>query len=245
MTSEILWTRYQKQRTHVRRNDLVEHYLGLAHLHAENVQRNNPFLRAEDLLGAASTGLINAVEAFNPARKLQFTTFSNFRIRGAIMDWLREVDSQSRSIRLFERDKNRVENILIEDFTDADVAAHMDLTLEKYHQLNEVLNRGRQVYFSSLFRSDDREPWDVEDTESSDPSYRAERASLQEFISRGLSRIDRMVLILYYFEGLTMREIGGMLNLSESRISQLQRDTLIRVRKNLIGTTFERDYSEL
>lgn len=242
MTVHKLWTRYRQKRTDERRNDLVTHYLPLAHIYAGKVQRKvAKYLSLDEILGAASLGLIQAVEGFDSSRKLKFETFSGYRIRGAIMDWLRDIDTQSRTVRIFEKKKLEAEELLGHNdvYGDTQVADEMGISHKRYTLLNKLVSHGKQTYLSIL--TDPDHPWDAEDTNIPDPTCSVNRSFLQEFICIGLCRQQRLIIILHYFEGWTLREIAGMVDLSESRISKIRMQALARIRRNLQGTIYERD----
>ena len=243
MTTERLWTRYQRKRTSENRNDLVMRYFPLANLHAIRVQyKIQDFSLFNDLLGAASLGLIQAVEAFDPKRKLKFSTFAAHRIRGAIMDWLRSMDLQSRTVRIFEKKKHAVEESLAHDeiYGETTVIEKMGISHERYSQMNGLLIHGKQVQLNSFTDCpESNHSWDTVDKKSPDPTRTINRSFLREFIIKGLERVDRMILVLYYCEGLTLREIGNIMDLSESRTSQIKKNALACLRWNLKGTIYE------
>lgn len=243
MTVNKLWARYRQKRTDERRNDLVTHYLPLAHIHAGKVRRTvAQYLSIDEILGAASLGLIQAVEGFDSSRKLKFETFSGHRIRGAILDWLRDLDTQSRTVRIFEKKKLEAEELLGHNdvYGDSQVATEMGISYQRYTLLNKLVSHGKQTYLSILTGSD-YPHWDVEDKNSPDPTCTINRSFLQEFICIGLRRQHRQIIILHYFEGLTLREIADMVNLSESRIGQIRMQALDQIRRNLEGTIYERE----
>jgi RNA polymerase sigma factor for flagellar operon FliA len=236
-----LWDRYLCERRVEDRNALVEHYTPLVHAQAARLSRRLPMrIRYEEICSAGYDGLIEAVESFDPERKAKFETFCQRRIGGAVMDWLRSLDSQSRTIRTFEKQRNATQEELEVQLhrrpSQAEVARGMGISTERYEELARVSQRGREVHFSvidsrageSSTSLSDR-PWDVCDQKQDDPSARVARHMLCEYITRGLSRDERLVLILYYYEELTMAEIGAVLEISESRVSQVHKDVIRRL----------------
>ncbi len=239
MIAKQLWTKYQKKRTNEYRNDLVIHYLPLARVHANKVQcKIQASHLSEELFGAASLGLIHAVEAFDPKRNLKFETFSGLRIRGAIIDWLREIVPQSRLILQFEKKRQSAMDILAHDgIHDATkVAEKMGISYEQYCEFNNRLARGKQVYLSSL--APDYYPY-PSSTHDMDFDLTDTENFLREFICKRLKRTHRMVLLLYYFEGRNMREIGEMMGFTLAWISQLRKDAIICMREELKDTSFQ------
>lgn len=240
------WTIYHEGRTKKRRNDLVVHYLPLASYQANRVRLKVPrYFSQEELFGAASFGLIDAVEAFDPKRKTKFETFSVRRINGAIIDWLRELDKQFRIVRAFENKKGKVLDVLIQNgpYTDHDVAQRMGLSDERFHLMNGLSSQ-KEVHLSTLAgdRNDRDDPYEIVDDQTPHPAHTIKRQFFREFIIKGLSRVDRMVIMLYYFESLKLVEIADMLDLCESRLGQIKKQALDRIRRNLKGTVYEQEY---
>ena len=237
-----LWNKYLETRADEDRNVLVENYASLVQIQAARLSRKLPAqISYDEICSAGYDGLIEAVEGYNPERKAKFETFCQQRIVGAVMDWLRSLDPQSRTVRTFEKRRMNVREILDTELgrppMHHEVAKEMGLSQDRYDQLARISQLGREVHFSAMDprdssghgRSGDR-AWDVGDTKQIDPSARMTRTMLTEFITRGLSREERLVLILYYYEDLTMAEIGVVLDLSESRVSQIHKDVVGRLR---------------
>lgn len=240
-----LWQEYLGDKEDLSlRNRLVEHYTPLVHSHAGRLAKKLPAqISFDEICSAAYDGLIEAVEAYDPERKARFETFCQQRIRGAVMDWLRTLDGQSRTVRSFEKRVTYTREILDAELgrapTPGEISARMGITCDRFEYLTRLSQLGREVHFSSLEkhgndngRSNNRF-WDVGDKRRNDPSAGMARQMLTEYVTRGLSREERLVLILYYYEELTMAEIGTILNLSESRVSQIHKDVLGRLRRRL------------
>lgn len=238
---ETLWKRYLKGRDVELRNKIVVHYMHLVHTHAARLSRKLPAqVSYDEICSAAFDGLIEAVEAYDPSRKAKFETFCQQRISGAVMDWLRSLDPQSRTVRTFEKRRTMaVEALDVEQETppsQEQVAAKMGITVGRYQQLSRLSQLGREVHFSAMEPPDDRHhngsgrTWDVRDPHGREPSTPVARSMLTDFVTRGLAREERLVIVLYYFEGMTMAEIGLVLNLSESRVSQIHKEILERLR---------------
>jgi len=246
LSVEALWKRYLKSRKPSVRNKLVEHYASLVHIQAARLSRKLPAqVSYDEICSAAFDGLIEAVESYDPARKAKFETFCQQRIAGAVMDWLRSLDPQSRTVRTFEKRRLSVREMLDTELgrppMHEEVARRMGISQDRYDQLSRISQLGREVHFSAMEphadahgRPTDR-VWDIGDPRENDPSLKAARSMLTEYITRGLSREERLVLILYYYEDLTMAEIGLVLDLSESRVSQIHKDVLNRLRARFKG----------
>ena len=247
MPVEALWKKFLKSRDDRYRNALVEKYAALVHIQAARLSRKLPAqISYDEICSAGYDGLIEAVEGYNPLRKAKFETFCQQRIIGAVMDWLRSLDPQSRTVRTFEKRRMNVRELLDAELgrppMHDEVARRMGITQDRYDQLARISQLGREVHFSAMDprdsssrgRSSER-AWDVGDPDQSDPSDRMTRTMLTDFVTRGLSREERLVLILYYYEDLTMAEIGLVLDLSESRVSQIHKDVVTRLRNRFNG----------
>lgn len=123
-----------------------------------------------------------------------------------------------------------------------EVASRMGLSQDRYDQLSRISQLGREVHFSAMDPKDGEgrgrggeRAWDVGDNRQPDPCNRMARTMLTDFVTRGLSREERLVLVLYYYEDLTMAEIGVVLDLSESRVSQIHKDVITRLRNRFRG----------
>jgi RNA polymerase sigma factor FliA len=247
---EALWKKYLKTRKPELRNQIVEHYAPLVHIQAARLSKKLPAqVSYDEICSAAFDGLIEAVEGYDPERKAKFETFCQQRIAGAVMDWLRSLDPQSRTIRTFEKKRVNVREMLDSELgrppMHEEIAKGMGITQDRYDQLSRISQLGREVHFSAMEphadtrgRPTDR-AWDVGDPDQEDPAGRVSRSLLTEFLTRGLSREERLVLVLYYYEDLTMAEIGLVLDLSESRVSQIHKDVLNRLRQRFKGSCSE------
>jgi len=249
-TIEQLWKRYLANHAVDLRNKIVMHYAPLVHTHAARLSRKLPAqVSYDEICSAAFDGLIEAVEAYDPERKAKFETFCQQRISGAVMDWLRSLDPQSRTVRTFEKRRMMVKEALGTDLecspSQAEVARRLDMSVDRYDFLSRLSQLGKEVHFSAMEPVGDRRndgsshPWDVHDTNGEDPAVKVTRELLAEHITGDLAREERLVLILYYYEQMTMAEIGAVLNLSESRVSQIHKEILMRLRAKFGGTLCE------
>ncbi len=245
---ERLWKRYLDRRDPECRNRLVEYYAPLAQAQAARLARRLPAqVTYDEICSAAYDGLIEAVQSYDPARKAKFETFCQQRVVGAVVDWLRSLDPQSRTIRTFEKQRQRAQEALLAELgrrpTHEEIARRLRMSAERYDQLSRISQLGREVHFSAMDargsaeahgRGNDRS-WDVGDRSQNDPSSRLARSMLVEFITKGLAREERLVLTLYYYEDLTMAEIGSVLDLSESRVSQIHKEVIQRLQNRYLG----------
>lgn len=250
LSIEEQWQRYLKTRAVELRNKIVVHYSPLVHAHAARLSRKLPAqVSYDEICSAAFDGLIEAVEAYDPERKAKFETFCQQRISGAVMDWLRSLDPQSRTVRTFEKKRMLAKEVLGTDMefmpTQAELASRLDITMDRYDYLSRLSQLGKEVHFSAIEPSHERQSqgsshtWDIRDTRGEDPAVKVSRELLTDHLAKGLAREERLVLILYYFEDMTMAEIGSVLNLSESRVSQIHKEILQRLRQRFGGMLAE------
>ncbi|MCB2184850.1 MAG: FliA/WhiG family RNA polymerase sigma factor [Deltaproteobacteria bacterium] len=199
----------------------------------------------EDLISAGVIGLIDAVDKFDPDKNVKFKTYAEFRIRGAILDELRSMDWVPRSVRrkssTLEDAYNRLQNRLGRPATDEEMAADLGVDLEEFHRL---LDEVRGVNLLSL--DDAESPLAQLDAEAvlealgrdeiGDPLALLGLAELRLQVAHaieGLPDKEKLVVSLYYYDELTMREIGEVLGYTESRISQMHTKAILRLRARL------------
>ncbi|MBF0460269.1 MAG: FliA/WhiG family RNA polymerase sigma factor [Magnetococcales bacterium] len=195
----------------------------------------------DDLVQVGILGLIDAVSKFDPQRGIKFQTYADFRIRGAILDELRAVDWVPRAVRQVASHIQEIyfqlEGELGRPADDADVAAHMGIPLTEFYQNLDAVRGISILSFDDLRPSLEDEEWDAMDL-MADPNWvdPVESIGLQQLrlaISQAIQDLpekERLVVTLYYFEELTMSEIGEVLGLTESRISQLHSKAALRMR---------------
>ncbi len=247
---EVLWNRYLSTRSVDLRNRIVVHYSSLVHAHAARLSRKLPAqVSYDEICSAAFDGLIEAVEAYDPERKAKFETFCQQRISGAVMDWLRSLDPQSRTVRTFEKKRMLAKEALGADMeftpSQADLARRLEISFDRYDYLSRLSQLGKEVHLSAMEPAGNRRSdgashtWDIRDVKTEDPAIKVSRELLAEHLTKGLAREERLVLQLYYFEDMTMAEIGSVLNLSESRVSQIHKEILLRLRHRFGGTLCE------
>ncbi len=225
------------------RNALIEQYLPLVRYHAERVWSRLPDeVDVDDLTSSGVFGLMDAIDAYDPARGVKFETYCVPRIRGAMLDELRNTDwvprlVRSRARKLSEANKE-LSNKLGRLPTQEELAEH--LKMDK-NELERVMNDANAVNLVSLnkkwFETDgskDVSELDlVEDENSEDPTSRLQKSDLIRMVTRGLNRNERMIIILYYYEEMTMKEVGAALDLSESRVSQMHSAIIARLQTQL------------
>ncbi|GAB4302632.1 MAG: FliA/WhiG family RNA polymerase sigma factor [Desulfuromonadia bacterium] len=203
-----------------------------------------PHLDREDLMSAAVIGLITAAERFDPSRGVQFKTFVEQRIRGTIMDELRAQDWLTRSVRdkykRLEREFSRLEQKLGRNPTSEEVAEAMEMELTEYFNLLEEVHFLSVVSLDDSWEDEDGSPFGLldvlEDKGAENPQQQMlnrEMVGLMADAIETLPEKERIVITLYYFEDMNLKEIGGVLSLTESRICQLHSQAVVRLRSKM------------
>ncbi len=191
----------------------------------------------DDLVSAGTIGLIAAIDHFNAGHNVKLKTYAEYKIRGAMLDSLRDLDWASRQKRRKAKQVEAAiaaaEQKLHGASGEEEIAAEMGLTLEQYHSLLVEI-QGLDMSPAWIGDDDGRDPInEAAGGEESSPARQLERAELEELLAEGIRRIpetERTVLSLYYLEEMTLREIGRILNLHESRISHLKAQGILRLR---------------
>jgi RNA polymerase sigma factor FliA len=231
-----LWSQYNDTRDQDLRNRLVLQYAPLVKYVVGRIRSGMPtHVDPADLTSEGLIGLIDAIEKFEPDRGLQFQTYAIPRIRGAILDGLRAADWVPRSVRTkiqqIEHAQTTLETRLGRSAEDAEIAQEMEISLPALHKLYA------QVFYTNLTSVDQADGVEfLTPTAALDPAVEA--AENREVLMRavdGLPERDQIIVALYYFENLTLAEIGQVLDVSESRVSQLHARTRLRLRSRLQG----------
>ena len=235
-----VWKQFKTTGDRAWRNRLMEVYLPIVKFNAERIGAKLPDeVDGDDLVSAGVFGLVNAIDSFDLRRGVKFETYCAPRIRGAMLDELRMMDWVPRLVRSRAAKLDSVNRTLQAElgrspFED-ELAKRLELTPA---DLDKLVREAQAVSFVSLSRKhyetdssrDVREIDVLQDRRGKDPLVETQKRDLKELVTRGLSRAERLVLILYYYEAMTMREIGTVLDLSESRVSQMHSSILDRLK---------------
>ena len=196
----------------------------------------------EDLVSAGVVGLMDAFAKFDPAKKVQFRSYAQFRIRGAILDSLRTLDWSPRELRRKGRAVEEAIRVLTASLGrapgEAEIAAKMGMGLEDYQQLLGDL-KGLEIGTLHLERNEnsgEEELAYVPGRPDDDPLFRCLRGELEERLAEAVAHLpdrERLVMTLYYYEEMTMREIGLALGVVESRVSQVHASAVVHLRAAL------------
>ena len=229
--------------TYAQRDALIQETLPLIKHIAHRVAIRLPSnVEIRDLINAGVLGLMDAIEKFEPERNVKFKTYAEVRIRGAILDSLRDLDWAPRSLRKKSKDLERMYADLSQKLgrpaTDEEVSEAMGENIEDFHELVDQLHGLTIGSFENLSDSEDSENYInyYPDDGSNDPYMKFESNELTRLLAEAIEELpekERLVLSLYYFEEFTMKEIGALLGVNESRVSQLHTKATLRLRGKL------------
>lgn len=238
-----VWEDFFKVRNEYCRNILLEHYLTIVKYTAERIYAKLPDkVELDDLISAGIFGLMDAIDAFDPERGVKFETYCTPRIRGAILDELRSMDWVPRLVRArahqLERALRTLEAHLGRMPTDKEIAKELNLSMENFRRLQRDATATGLVSLNNKFSDSDsekdmREIDIIEDQRSQNPLIEAQKRDLKGLLTKGLTRAERLIIVLYYYEEMTMKEIGATLDLSESRVSQMHSSIIARLKAQM------------
>ena len=245
-TEDELWNEYKETRSPDLRDKIIRQYMPLVKYVAGKVSVGMPAsVEFDDLVGFGQFGLLDAIEKYDPDKNVKFKTYAVTRIRGAIFDELRQLDWVPRSVRQKSREIEDtigdLEARLGRTASDAEIAGKLGVSEEEYQQtvmklsgtsvlsLNDVWYSGNDNDHMSIGDS-------IESPSSLNPDVIVEREEIRKIIIQAINELpekEKMVIVLYYHEDLTFKEIGQVLEVSESRISQLYTKANLRLRAKL------------
>ena len=238
-----VWSDYKESGDKTLRNRLMEHYLPLVRYNAERVHTKLPDeVDVEDLMSAGIFGLMDAIDAFDRDRGVKFETYCAPRIRGAILDELRSMDWVPRLVRSrssqVDKARKSLEMQLGRKPTEDEIAGKLGVDPDEYAKIRKdagavgVVSLSRK-WFETDSNKDVREIDILKDSKQVNPLSAVQKRDLKDLITKGLTRAERLIVILYYYEEMTMKEIGMTLDLSESRVSQMHSSILARLKAQL------------
>ena len=241
---EQLWIEYKRNPSNQElRNRLVEIYLPLVKYNGERIWARLPEgVELDDLISAGVFGLMDAIDAFDLSRGVKFETYCVPRIRGAMLDELRTMDwvprlVRSKASRLNEAMKT-LEARLGRQPSENELAHELGISVPELEKMMldanavNLISLNKKWYETDSYK-DVREIDILEDKKGEDPTKRIQKNDLMRLVTKGLNRNERLIIILYYYEELTMKEIGATLDLSESRVSQMHSSIVQRLQSQL------------
>ena len=253
-TTELdeIWARYKETATQADRDQLIVYYAPLVKYVASRIAAGLPqSVDQADLVSYGMFGLIDAITKFDPERGFKFETYAISRVKGAVLDELRSIDWVPRSVRTkaksVERAMSKLESTLHRAPTDEEIADEMDISTD---QLNGIYNQIGSLGMAALdemlaFGGSSGETLTLGDTladRSDGPGGAFERIEMRQLLASAINQMgerEKIVLTLYYYESLTLAEIGRVLGVTESRVCQIHTKAVLQLRSRL--TAAERE----
>ncbi len=240
---EVIWKTFKRTRDENLRNTLIEHHMPLVRSIAERVLQTLPkSIDLDDLSSAGTFGLMDAINGFDLSRGIKFKTYCTTRIRGSILDELRSQDWVPRLVRLkahrLDRAIRQLEGELGRAPNHAEIAQALGITMEEL-QAHEAEANAKTIFSLSEKWDDGDEDKEMEkveilaDRKSIDPVDTIQQRDALEMITGSLTKKERLIILMYYYEGLTMREIGEIMELTESRVCQIHSNVMARLKAQL------------
>ena len=250
--TQALWREYKKTKDQAVRDRLILTYAPLVKYVAGRLGSGLPaHVDENDLNSYGLLGLIGAIERFDPDRDIKFETYAIARIKGSIIDELRAMDWVPRSVRSRARDIERaiadLERKLMRAPTDEEIAEKLGLTTDELDDSLSEIGRSSIAALDELWTisssgggGDQVALIDtIEDTQGPEPQSELAQTELREALGEAIARLperEKLVVTLYYYEELTLREIGEVLGVTESRVSQLHTKAILRLKARLAGS---------
>ena len=236
-----IWEQFHKTRDDCSRNLLMEHYRDIVRYSAERLHSKLPDkVELDDLISAGIFGLMDAIDAYDPSRGVKFETYCSPRIKGSILDELRSMDWVPRLVRARAHQLSKATHSLATDFgrkpPDEEIAEELKLGMEEFKRLQRDANAASQVSLNTKYTDGDKDIREIDiikDERSENPVVEAQKRDLKNLLTKGLTRAERLIIVLYYYEEMTMKEIGATLDLSESRVSQMHSSIIARLKAQM------------
>lgn len=241
------WEQFRETKCAQAREALILSYIPLVKFVASRVSVGLPSnVDFDDLTSFGVFGLLDALEKFDPERGVKFETYAVARIRGAIIDGLRSIDWVPRSLRQKAKELEKVVSRLESEnggpATDAEISKALSISLDEYHKLLMEISGLSLASLDEVWAGDSDEEKTlrfgqmIENESSENPTHAVEDAEVKRILAEAIDVLperERLVIALYYYEELTLKEIGHVLEVSESRVSQIHTQALLRLRGKL------------
>ena len=243
MEMDEVWKTFKQTNSPKLRNFLIEKYTPLVKYISERLLMTLPkSIELNDLVSWGIFGLMDAIDGFEPDRGIKFKTYCSTRIRGSILDELRSQDWVPRLVRLKAHQVTKAQRQLEKEFgrepTDFEMAKEMKISIGEYDSI--LKESSPKVIYSLSEKWDDNSDDEasekinmIEDKNSSDPVEYLNQKDILMAVTRSLSQKEKLIIIMYYYEGLTMKEIGGILSLTESRVCQIHSNIMSKLKVQL------------
>ncbi len=251
-TDVKLWKKYKRTKSRLLREEIVRKYLYLVKYVAGRVAIGlPPNVEFNDLVSYGILGLFDAIEKYDVSQGNKFETYGVSRIRGAIMDELRKLDWAPRLLRKrareIERKMRELEDKTGRAATEEELARSLKMSVEDLNGIYSELNSTTFLSLDEVWQNDDgNKPISrlqtVEDSLITDQFSYVHQGEVKELLAQSIDQLpekEKLVIVLYYYENLTLREIGEVLNVSESRVCQIHTKVVLRLRSYLMKKTGE------
>ena len=224
-------------------DELLEEYLPLVRYHADQLMRRTPdSIELDDLINAGVLGLLDGAQRFDHSREVQFKTFVSYRVRGSMIDYLRAYDWMPRGLRDHAKEMQgafmELEQRYGRPADEQEIADHLGVKIADYRERLNQVRYMSVIHFDDVpIQNSDGDEFSILETLEADPMLTPEsQNSMLEFVQQladaiaALPKRENVLITLYYYEELTMKEIALILGLTESRVSQLHSQMVIRLR---------------
>lgn len=242
MEKSKLWEAYEKSKSPQLRENIILEYVPLVKIVAGRLNMYLGYaVEYDDLVGYGIFGLIDAIDKFDSAKEVKFETYASLRIRGAILDQIRKMDWIPRSLRQKQKKidvaTSKLENELGRNATDTEIAKELGISEEEYLNWQGQTNVSNVISLDEFIETNgDKESESMKASSYDQPEQVLEKQELKRLIAESLDTLterERMVILLYYYDDLTLKEISNILDVSESRISQLHTKALGKMKSKL------------
>ncbi len=246
LSEKELWHHYKKHNIPAIRDHFVKQYAPLVKYVAGKISIGLPqHVEFDDLVGYGVFGLFDAIKKYDPEKQVKFNTYAVTRIRGAIFDELRSIDWVPRSVRQkskeIENSLRKLEITLGRSATEAELADELGITLEELDSTLQKVSGTTLLSLNDLWHyGEDGSSVSIGDSITTPsvqhPDVIVERQEIRKVVAEAIQELpekEKKVLILYYYEDLTLKEIGEVLEVTESRISQMHTKAIMRLRAKL------------
>jgi RNA polymerase sigma factor for flagellar operon FliA len=243
LTYVDLWVKYKEQGSDEARKQLIVNYMKIVDVVVNRLAIGLPKnISRDDLAGYGIMGLIDAVNRFDHKRGWQFETYASWRIRGAVIDSLRQSDWVPRSIRekakRIEEAYTTLEQTLMRDVKDEEVSSFLNVSIDEFHKMLQETAISTVISFDEPIKDEETDSRLslLIDINAVNPESKVNEVFLKEILAKTLEKLtvnERQVVTLFYFEELSLTEIAEVMSLSPSRISQLHSKAILRLRGSL------------
>jgi RNA polymerase sigma factor for flagellar operon FliA len=241
MKTDELWKRYTQTKNIAIKQMLIEEYIGLVKVVAGRMYNfYGSKIEYDDLVGFGVMGLIDSIERFDMNKNIKFETYAQIRIKGTIIDNIRKLDWIPRSLRKKSKEiqygMSKLENELGRTPSNEELSQHLNMSLKELEETLADISNFNMTSLEDLLVNKGEYNID-DDKEKNIPEQIFEKKEIKEILSRIVDKLpekENMVISLYYYEELTYKEIGYIMELSESRISQIHSKAILKIKNQLI-----------